>query len=174
MYEQLYERVLAFVLRRVSVDQACEVVDETFLIAWRRRLDLPDPPLAWLLVTARNTIYDHNRRKQRQDALVLEVARCREIRSAGSPEAEVIERLTVMAALVSLAEHEREALILTVWDGLSYRHAAVIAGCSVTAFTVRVHRARRHLADALHKLDTAAVDQVPKKIEVQSPEVERG
>ncbi|GLZ38012.1 sigma-70 family RNA polymerase sigma factor [Actinokineospora sp. NBRC 105648] len=172
MYEQHYERVLAFALRRVSPDHAPEVVDETFLIAWRRRLDLPDPPVAWLLVTARNIIYDHGRRTQRQDAVSAELARCRELHTSGSVEAEVVGRLTMMAALLRLPEHEREALILTVWDGLPYRQAAAVAGCSITAFTVRVHRARRHLATALEDLDAAMADQTLDKVE--SPEVGRG
>lgn len=174
MYERLYDRVLAFALRRVPRDRACEVADETFLVAWRRRAELPSSPLPWLLVTARNTIHDYNRREQRQDALSLEIAHRREVRSEGSAEAAAVERLTVLAAVASLPVHEREALMLTVWDGLPYRHAAVVAGCSVTAFTVRVHRARRRLADVLNDLDAASESQAQVKFEAMSLEVDRG
>lgn len=37
-------------------------MSEAFLIAWRRRHVLPEPPLPWLLVTARNLIADSRRR----------------------------------------------------------------------------------------------------------------
>ena len=39
--------------------------------------------------------------------------------------------------------------MLIAWDGLEHRVAAAVMGCSTTAFTVRVHRARRRLERAL-------------------------
>ena len=39
--------------------------------------------------------------------------------------------------------------MLVAWDGLEHRAAATVMGCSTTAFTVRVHRARRKLKVAL-------------------------
>lgn len=43
-----YASVRAHALRRADPDTAQEVVAETFLTAWRRLDDVPDPPLAWL------------------------------------------------------------------------------------------------------------------------------
>jgi RNA polymerase sigma-70 factor (ECF subfamily) len=38
---------------------------------------------------------------------------------------------------------------LVVWDGLSPRDAAVVAGCSGSAFRVRLHRARGRVSAQL-------------------------
>lgn len=48
--------VLAFASRHVGPEAAHDVVAETFMIAWRRWADLPTPPIAWLVVTARKVI----------------------------------------------------------------------------------------------------------------------
>lgn len=148
LYEQFYPRVLAYALRRVPSDQARDAVDETFLIAWRRLAELPDAALPWLLVTARNTLADQLRRGRRQDVIAEEVARCSHEVLAG-PDVEVVERITVLSALAQLSERDRDVLMLTIWDGLSHREAAVVAGCSMASFAVRLHRARRRFAAAL-------------------------
>jgi RNA polymerase sigma-70 factor (ECF subfamily) len=51
--------------------------------------------------------------------------------------------------MTSLSEREREALLLVAWEGLDSRRAAQVVGCSPAAFRVRLHRARRRVADAL-------------------------
>ncbi|WP_051386283.1 RNA polymerase sigma factor [Actinokineospora inagensis] len=173
MYRELYDRVLAYLLRRVPPDLAREIADETFLVAWRRRAELPTAVVPWLLVTARNTMRDRLRRERRQDVLAVELARYQDTVEMGSAESEVVERVTVMAALLTLPAHEREALMLTIWDGLSHRHAASVAGCSLTAFAVRVHRARKRLAIALHDLDaTSTRTTVTPAGVVTTPEAE--
>lgn len=153
LYQQFYARVLGYVLRRVEPDQARDVVDETFLIAWRRLPDIPPPVLPWLLVTARNLLSEEYRRGERSGAIAHELRRCRSAVAEAGVDEIVVERLTVLAALAELAEHDREALILTVWDGMTSREAARHVGCSVPTFAVRLHRARRRLADALDRQD---------------------
>ncbi|MFE9203851.1 RNA polymerase sigma factor [Micromonospora sp. NPDC007230] len=153
LYTEMHPRVLAYAVRRIAADQAVEVTDETFLIAWRRRKDLPEPALPWLLVTARNLIGEQLRKGQREDAIAVELARCAKKTSPSGADAVVVERMTVLAALAQLADQDREALILTVWDGLGHRQAAAVAGCSTMAFTVRLHRARRRFAAALEQID---------------------
>ena len=72
------------------------------------------------------------------------------------PSEDVVERSVVLQALARMPEPDREALVLTVWDGLGYRDAAKVAGCSVGAFAVRLHRARRRLRGELARLDGSA------------------
>ena len=123
LYEQFYPRVLAYALHRTPPDQARDITDETFLIAWRRRGDMPDAPLPWLLATARNTISDQWRRTQWQDAIALELTRrAQAVRQPGA-DVTALERITVLTALAQLAEPDREVLMLTVWDGLTAREA---------------------------------------------------
>lgn len=153
LYRRLYPRVLGYAMRRVAADRAREVVDETFLIAWRRRADLPDVPLPWLFVTARNLIAEQVRRGLRQDAVAVELARLVAPVNGVGADVAAVERMTVLRALERLSVRDREALMLTVWDGLAHREAAMVAGCSAATFTVRLHRARHRLAAAMTELN---------------------
>jgi RNA polymerase sigma-70 factor (ECF subfamily) len=59
----------------------------------------------------------------------------------------------VRAALARLRPDEQELLRLTEWERLSPAEAATVLGCSPGALRVRLHRARRHLAVALSRVD---------------------
>jgi DNA-directed RNA polymerase specialized sigma24 family protein len=62
-------------------------------------------------------------------------------------------------ALASLSESDRELLLLLAWEGLSNEQAARVLEIGPRALRVRVHRARRRLADALaHEAASDASD----------------
>ncbi|RKS72620.1 RNA polymerase sigma-70 factor (ECF subfamily) [Motilibacter peucedani] len=151
LYEEHHDRVLAYASSRVPPEQAADAVAETFLVAWRRLRDVPGAPLPWLLVVARNTISQQRRSAYRRDVLAEELARLHSLvqESTGDVADSVAERLAVLTALTSLSPRDREALMLTAWDGLAAKDAALVAGCSPATFAVRLHRARRRLAVVL-------------------------
>jgi RNA polymerase sigma factor (sigma-70 family) len=155
-------RVMAYALRHVDRDTAQDVVSETFLVAWRRLAAVPDDPLPWLLVVARNTIANHRRSGHRQERLAAELERFRQIAEpAAAAEVLVTERAAVLAELAALTAKEREALLLVAWDGLSPKHAAKVAGCSLPAFHVRLTRARRRLRLSLDADPRSHPEPVP-------------
>lgn len=151
VYEAHAERVLAYALRRVPPDDAREVLSEAFLVAWRRLDEIPRHALPWLLVVARNVILNQQRSGRRRRALGsrLEADLSRRASVGSDPADEVGTRQAVIAALRRLKPIEREALILSAWDKLNHREAALVAGCSPGTFAVRLHRARKHLAKEL-------------------------
>ncbi len=67
--------------------------------------------------------------------------------SGPSAEDVALRRREIADALAALAEIDREALLLTAWDGLSSAEAGDVLGLSAGAVRVRVHRARQHLVD---------------------------
>ncbi|MBT0993686.1 RNA polymerase sigma factor [Cellulomonas sp. DKR-3] len=154
LWERYAPRVQAYALRHVDRDDAAEVVAETFLVAWRRLVDVPGDPLPWLLVVARNTVANHHRSRHRARLLSDELARLQLVAEHRPTAADVVvaERDALLRALAALTTHEREALLLVAWDGLAPTPAAQVAGCSVTAFKVRLHRARRRLAGVLQEV----------------------
>ena len=81
---------------------------------------------------------------------------------ASGPEAVVVEREIMLRGIAGLTEVEREALLLTSWDGLAAAQAAMVARCSTTAFHVRLHRARRRLAGLVDGAEAALPPSVPK------------
>ncbi len=145
-----YSGVHAYVIRRVPLAHAEDVLAETFLVAWRRRAEVPQDALPWLLGVARRVVANQLRSDRRRGALA---GRLR----AASPGASFPwEPLSTMdtelaEALASLSEREREALLLVAWDGLDGVRAARAAGCSAAAFRVRLHRARTRVAAQLRQ-----------------------
>ena len=148
LWESCAHRVHAYATRHVGASSAEEVVAETFLVAWRRLKDVPGDPLPWLIVVARNTIANARRSAYRARTLEAELTRLAEAAapSAAGPEPAVVDRDVMLRGLARLTAVEREALLLIAWDGLTAAQAAAAAGCSTTAFYVRLHRARRRLA----------------------------
>ena len=66
-----YGDVHRYALRRAEPPLAEEIVNETFLVAWRRFDDVPDEPLPWLYATAGHVLANRRReatRHARRDA----------------------------------------------------------------------------------------------------------
>ena len=124
---------------------ANEVVAETFLIAWRKLESVPVEPLPWLLNVAGKVLANRRRADRRRDLFV------RTLREAPTfdPTDAVSTRVAIEQAIERLPHAEREALKLTIWDGLDVRGGAIAAGCSRATFSVRLHRARRRLMKEL-------------------------
>jgi len=63
-------------------------------------------------------------------------------------------------------DEEREALLLVGWDGLDHTRAAVVAGCSRSAFTKRLSRARHRLTELMEPSTATApvLRPVPGKV----------
>ncbi|MGW3889972.1 RNA polymerase sigma factor [Micromonospora chokoriensis] len=146
-YAEDFESLLAYALRRVAhPEDAADVVAETFLVAWRRRQDLPvagDARL-WLYGVARRVLANHHRGGVRRQRLG-ERLRQQIVASVADPGSEVPERLAVRAALAGLAELDREVLMLTVWEGLQPHEVAAVLGVGPAAVRTRLSRARTRL-----------------------------
>lgn len=138
-------RVLAFARRHVG-DDAQDVVAETFTIAWRRRQELPDPPIGWLLVTARRVMSNRHRTARRHRALEERIALLDGVAAYVADSADTaLSRREALECLARLDERHREALLLVSWDGLSNDQAAEVLGIKPATFRRRVSRARAAL-----------------------------
>jgi RNA polymerase sigma factor (sigma-70 family) len=149
LYDAHYRSVLRFALLRASPDVAEDVVNETFLVAWRRLDRLPDQELPWLLGVARNLLRKQHASAGRRDALLQRIAvmSTDEDRAVWDFADHLVERDTVLRALSILSERDVETLTLVAWHGLTPNQAAKVAGCSAATFHVRLHRARKRLAE---------------------------
>lgn len=78
----------------------------------------------------------------------------------------MVEREVALAALASLPDRDVEALTLITWHGLSIAEAASVTGCSARAFTVRLHRARRRLSEALRSADQITEPSAARPMQV--------
>lgn len=156
LFEQSSARLFAYASRHVDPGAAQDVVSEVFLVAWRRIDDIPEDALPWLLVVARNTIGNRRRGIARQQRLADELVNLQRSSTATPGADEVaIERREMLAALLELSGSEREAVLLTAWDGLTVVQAAHVAGCSRRAFELRLNRARNRLRRLLTAEDSS-------------------
>ncbi|ELS57676.1 RNA polymerase sigma factor [Streptomyces viridochromogenes] len=169
IYDGCRQRVWAYVVSRAGRQVADEVVNETFLVAWRRLDDVPEPPLPWLLVVARNILRDSIRAEARRASFAAELMSWAEPAEADIAE-EVSERSALLKALATLPEDDRELLILSAWQGLTPAQAAVVVGCSPLTLRVRLHRARKRLSQATSASppveETAAARQVSTRARI--------
>jgi RNA polymerase sigma-70 factor (ECF subfamily) len=152
VYQAHYRQVYAYAVTRAGRQLADEVVAETFLVAWRRLPALPKAtPLPWLLAVARNVVGERYRAEERQRAVAAEMRAwiTEEELSVADVADGVAERAGVLNALAQLSDDDRELLTLVAWQGLAPSHAARVLGCSTATYYVRLHRARRHLKDAV-------------------------
>lgn len=144
MYADTANRVMAYCLRHAGAQSAEDAVAETYAVAWRKRAQMPDDPLPWLIVTARNTIAAQRRKNQRQTDVAERIAPLTDL-AANSPAVSVERRAEITEALDQLSDDDREAILLVAWDGLSIRDASRVMGVTPGALRVRLHRARARL-----------------------------
>ncbi len=156
LYRTHATAVLRYACRRTDPDTARDVVAETFLVAWRKLAAVPvDPAQAepWLYGVARRVLANVDRSTQRTLRLAARLWDEGHDDQVPDPAAAISERQRICQALGQLSELDQEVLRLMGWEELSIAGAAVAMGCSLSAMTVRVHRARRRMRRALRTID---------------------
>jgi RNA polymerase sigma-70 factor, ECF subfamily len=131
-------RVWAYAARRVGRQLADDVVADVFLVAWRRRHLRPAEPLPWLYGVARRVLADHYRAESRRARLIERVGRQPHF-NAGVDDS-VSSSIWLASALAKLSDPDREALLLTAWEGLKPSEAAAVLGITAPAFRMRLNR----------------------------------
>ncbi|SBT37399.1 RNA polymerase sigma factor [Micromonospora auratinigra] len=171
VYAAEFAPLLAYAVRRVvQPEDAADVVAETFLVAWRRRRDLPGDGEArlWLYGVARRVLANHHRGGARRQRLGDRLRQRIGAAFAGDPGSEVPARLDVRAALGRLGELDREVLLLSVWEGLAPREAATVLGVSPAVVRSRLSRARARLRELVGD-DPGPPGHVPGVLTVPAP-----
>lgn len=149
IYVGHYDAVLRYCLRRSSSEDAMDAAAEVFVVAWRRRCEMPEGhELPWLYGVARRVLAHQRRADDRRSATV---ARLRAVGSPvdAGPESQVVvhEEIRLMVAAADrLGEADQEVLRLAGWEELDRDELAAALGCSANAATKRLNRALDRLA----------------------------
>lgn len=158
---EVYGPIQRYTRRRVDAHAVDDVVSETLLTLWRRLEDVPaDAQLPWVYGVARRHIANHRRSNSRRLRLVHRA-------QSEPPPAETTDTpldLELDVALAALGESDRELLRLWAWEQLEPAEIALVLGLSANAVSIRLHRAKKKLAQQL---------QVTGKIEVPSGHSDR-
>lgn len=168
LYAAVAPRLFAYLLGLVGERAAAEdLLQVTFLKVHEAR-DVyvrGADPVPWLYTIAHRTFLDELRRRKRSRLRPGgdELAPADEPRAdlagsaegTSSPEAESLSDAT-LAALGTLPQSQREALILTKVHGRTHREAAAITGTTPGAIKLRAHRAYVALRQILSQADRKA------------------
>src|SRR5580658_9662112 len=69
-----FDALLAYAVARADLESAKDAVASAFLVAWRRRAEIPDPSLPWLIGVVRRTLGDQRRSHERSTSLAMKLA----------------------------------------------------------------------------------------------------
>lgn len=157
--ESLYQRIRAFVLRRVnSAADAEEIVQDIFLKMQEGlpRLRDGDRLVPWLYRIARNRIIDHYRTRKTEVPPV-------DLADDAGAEADASAREEVGGCLRhflnSLEESDRAILQLVEFEQKTQKQAAERLGITLTAAKSRHQRAKKRLRDNLDSCCTYLFDR---------------
>ncbi len=150
----LMEPLRRFLARRTDPETAEDVLADTLLVCWRRLDDVPgetaDEALPWAYAVARGCLANAERGVRRQARLAARIATVDPPREtapdpieSGDPEADLDE------ALETLPAAQGEVLRLWAWEDLGAGQIAEVLGISPNAASLRLHRARQGLRQAL-------------------------
>ena len=142
LFRETRAPLLGYLTRRAPAEDAADLLAEVYLVAWRRRADLPrgDERRLWLFGVARRLVAEHHRHV---------VARADAEGEAAPPQPRGADHGrgdAVLDALETLSELDRELVTLTTWEGLSPAEAGRVVGITAGTARVRLHRARARLA----------------------------
>jgi RNA polymerase sigma-70 factor, ECF subfamily len=159
IFQSHFDEVLAYARRRVHESRVDDVVEETFLAAWRNLDRVPEDSLPWLYRAAWFVLSHEYRRQSGAES------RTRSPIDDSAVE-DIVDDVTARdlwsSAFSRLSQDDQEVLRLTGWEGLTSVDAARVLGCSIAAFKVRLHRARGRLVGFLDEENLSASAPSPR------------
>ena len=154
LFAEFHAPLVRFLTRRLGDrDWAEEVAQETFVRALKQ--DAITSERSWLFAVASNLVRDEARRDARRRQRLELLHEQSKADAIVEPEPTSMERATEQAlarrAVESLAERDREALLMKE-EGLSYEEIAAALDLSVGSVGTTLSRARRRLMEAYEEL----------------------
>jgi len=148
-----------FVVRRVEGGQVDDVLADTMLVLWRRLDDVPaDDPLPWCYTVARGCVANAHRSSRRRQRLIDRLAT---VRTTDAPDADP----DLHDALARLSEANRELVRLWAWEELRPHEIATVLGVTPNSVSIRLHRARKKLAELIEEARKSHAGAGPEQSE---------
>jgi len=142
LYELYAPLVHGVLLARVPYDEVGDIVQDVFLVAFRKLVSLRDAARfgPWVAMIARNRAMDFHRRSRETEELREEMAH------AEAREAEAAEALEIIRGL---PEAYRETLVLRLVEGMTGPEIAARTGLQPASVRVNLHRGMKLLRERL-------------------------
>lgn len=159
LFQEHYRTVVFYLARRLPVEDAKDLAAEVFVEAWRQRdrvvVDEERGWLPWLFTVARRMATAWSRKSP---VTVVDIA----AHESGADAEDFVERLVevdaanrrlaaALAGMQRLGDEDREVLELCGLFRMSPAQAAIVLEVPAGTVRVRLHRARRRLAEAVDR-----------------------
>ena len=144
LYRRFARAVHGVLISRVPPQDADDLVQDVFIHAWPRLIELREPAAfgSWICAIARRRAVDHFRRARPMSELTDTVA------ARDRPDV-TVEAAAALAAIKELPEAYRETLVLRLVDGLSGPEIAAVTGLTPDSVRVNLHRGFKLLRERL-------------------------
>lgn len=142
--------IRAYLARRVPFGEVEDLAADIFAVAWKKQSSVtPGEELPWLYRIASYVVANYRRKERhRLDALWL----FHEPDSAPAADALLESDPDLAAVWKTLSITQREILALVIVDGVPVQDAAAACGMTPNALSIRLHRAKKQLAQGLRAL----------------------
>ncbi|TFD73274.1 RNA polymerase sigma factor [Cryobacterium fucosi] len=168
VYSTYLPAIGGYLARRVEHRFVEDLAADVFAIAWRRRDTVtPGEELPWLYRIAANLVANHRRRQATAASLLFTL---RAIDTAPSAEDIAISDLALADAWRRLRPRDREVLALAVLEDLPIAAISLALGVSANAVSIRLHRAKKTLAQLMEEKDDPAGNDDPAPSERSAPQ----
>jgi RNA polymerase sigma-70 factor, ECF subfamily len=142
LYESFSPLVHGVLIARVPYDEVSDLVQDVFLVAFRKLNSLRDATRfgPWVAMIARNRATDFHRRKRETEELREEAAR---------GDGAVAEAREALEIIKGLPEAYRETLVLRLVEGMTGPEIAERTGLQPASVRVNLHRGMKLLRERL-------------------------
>ncbi len=162
IFDRHYDGLCRYLRRQAGADVAADLAAETFVTAFARRGSYRthcDDARPWLYGIAHNLLRRHQRQQRRQLAAyarhgadpVADADAQAEFSMADARADAAAATARLAETLASMADRDREVLMLFGWADMSYAEVAEALGIPVGTVRSRLNRARRQVRELLEK-----------------------
>jgi RNA polymerase sigma-70 factor (ECF subfamily) len=147
VYTTLLPPVRSYLAKRVDYQVVDDLLADVFAVAWQKRHQVtPGEELPWLFRIASYVVANH-RRKATTATKPLSYFTLPD--TSPPADAMVSHDPELHKAWAALTPAYREALALVILDDISVNDAAKVLGLTPNTLSIRLHRAKKQLADSL-------------------------
>ena len=149
VYREYLVAIRAYLARRVPFGDVEDLAADVFAVAWKKRASVtPGEELPWLYRIAAFVVANYRRKERhRLDVLWL----FHEPNTAPAADSFLETDPDSANARNRLTTTQQELLALVVVDGLAVQDVAVVMGTTPNAVSIRLHRAKKALAEGIEK-----------------------